>query len=103
KVDTQTRYRIGSVSKLFTATLVMKAVEEKKISLQHTLDAYFPKIKNSDKITIHQLLNHRSGIHNFTDDDEYFEYYTQPQTKSQVLKIIERGNSDFEPDTKAAY
>jgi len=103
KADTQTRYRIGSVSKLFTATLVMKAVEEKKISLQQTLDAYFPKIKNSDKITIHQLLNHRSGIHNFTDDDEYLEYYTQQQTKYQTLTIIEKGNSDFEPDTKAAY
>lgn len=103
KADTQTRYRIGSVSKLFTATLVMKAVEEKKISLLQTLDKYFPQIKNSTKITIQQLLSHRSGIHNFTDDEEYFTYYTQPNTKAQMLAVIEKGGSDFEPDTKASY
>ena len=103
KANTDTRYRIGSVSKLFTATLIMKAVEEKKILLQETLDTYFPQIKNSNKITIQQLLNHHSGIHNFTDDEEYLSYYTQPKTKVQMLSIIEEGGSDFEPDTKASY
>lgn len=103
KADPQTRYRIGSVSKLFTATLIMKAVEEKKITLQETIDTYFPHIENSDKITIHHLLNHRSGIYNFTDDEEYLEYYAQPKSKAQMLAVIEKGNSDFEPDTKAAY
>jgi len=63
----ETKFRIGSISKTFTATLIMKAVELNKIALDESIHPYFPRIQNADKITIRQLLNHRSGIANFTD------------------------------------
>lgn len=103
KVDTHTKYRIGSVSKMFTATLVLKAIEENKLTLNKTIDNYFPQIENSEKITISNLLNHRSGIHNFTDDEEYLTYNTQPKTEKEIIEIITKEKSDFEPDSKATY
>lgn len=104
KPNKETKYRIGSVSKLFTATLMFKAIEEGKISLNQTIDNYFPELKNASSITISHLLNHRSGIHNFTDNkDEYLAYHTQPKTEAEMVNIITKGGSDFNPDEKAAY
>lgn len=98
-----TKYRIGSISKTFTATLIFKAIEENKLTLNQTIDKYFPIIANAKKITIGNLLNHRSGIHNFTNDNDYLEYNTLPKTEEEMLAIIAKGKSDFEPNSKAEY
>lgn len=98
-----TKYRIGSISKMFTTVLIFKAIEEKKISLSSTIDKYFPTIVNAKKITVGNLLNHRSGIHNFTNDSLYLSYNTLPKTEVEMLKIIKDGKSDFEPNSKAEY
>lgn len=103
KANAETKYRIGSISKMFTAVLIFKAIEQRKLRLNETLDNYFPQIENSKKITIENLLNHRSGIHNFTDDDDYLTYNTQPKTEKEMVDIIVKGNSDFEPNSKAQY
>jgi D-alanyl-D-alanine carboxypeptidase len=102
-LNTGTRYRIGSISKVFTATMVLMAVEENKITLNQTLDLYFPEIENAKKITIEHLLSHRSGIHNFTNDPAYLQYNTQYKSKGDMVKIIAEAKSDFEPDSKASY
>lgn len=103
KSDPNTKYRIGSISKMFTAVMVLKAVEENKISLTQTLDKYFPQIENADKITIANLLNHRSGIHNFTNDPAYLTYHTNPKSEKEMVEIIAKGKSDFAPDSKGEY
>ncbi len=103
KANENSKYRIGSISKTFTTVVVMKAVEENKLDLNQTIDKYFPEIKNADKITVANLLYHRSGIHSFTDDKEYLDWNTQPKTGKELLEIIVKGGSDFEPDTKSAY
>lgn len=103
KATTATKYRIGSISKMFTAALILKAVEENKTSLAQTLDRYFPQIENSKKITIGNLLNHRSGIHSFTDDDDYLTYNTVPKSEKEMLALIAKGKSDFEPNSKGEY
>lgn len=104
KPNKETKYRIGSVSKLFTATLMFKAIEEGKITLNQTIDNYFPEIQNANIITISHLLNHRSGIHSFTDSkEEFLSYHTQPKTETEMVNIITKGGSDFKPDEKAAY
>lgn len=103
KATKNSKYRIGSISKSFTAVLVLKATEEKKLDLAQTIYKWFPTIKNADKISIKQLLSHRSGIHNFTDDNEYLTWNTQPKTEKEMLEIIAKGGSDFEPDSKAEY
>lgn len=103
KPDANTKYKIGSITKTFTATMVLKAVEENKLSLDQTIDKYFPSVTNAKKITISNLLNHRSGIYNFTNDEAYLEYYTTARTEAEMVDIIAKGGSVFEPDAKAEY
>ena len=62
-VDTRTL--IGSLTKTFTAVVVMQLVEEGKISLDDTLGTWFPDQPNADKITVRMLLSHTSGINNY--------------------------------------
>lgn len=103
KATENSKYRIGSISKSFTTVLILKAVEEKKLDLNQTIDKWFPTIKNAKKITVKYLLSHRSGIHNFTDDKDYLTWNTQPKTEKEMVEIIEKGGSDFQPNSKAEY
>lgn len=103
KANENTKYRIGSISKSFTAVMVLKGVEDKKINLNQTIDKWFPMITNAKKITIKNLLNHRSGIHNFTDNKDYLTWNTQPKTAKEMIEIITKSGSDFEPNNKSAY
>lgn len=98
-----TEYRIGSITKTFTSVLVMKTVERNKLSLDQKIDKWFPSIKNAGEISVSDLLYHRSGIHNFTDDSTYLNWNTQPKTHPEMLQIIEKGGSDFQPGTKMQY
>ncbi|KFF05824.1 serine hydrolase domain-containing protein [Flavobacterium reichenbachii] len=103
KSSINTKYRIGSISKTFTASLIFKAVEENKINLNQTIDRYFPTIKNAKTITVSNLLNHRSGIHDFTNDPDYLKWNTQPQSKAKMIERITAGDIVFEPNTKGKY
>ncbi|MFN3755088.1 serine hydrolase domain-containing protein [Flavobacterium sp.] len=100
---TATKYRIGSISKMFTSCLIFKAVEENKLTLNKTIDVYFPSVPNANKITIGNLLNHRSGIYNLTNSGEYMSYNTKPKTEAEMVAIIAKSKSVFEPNSKAEY
>jgi CubicO group peptidase (beta-lactamase class C family) len=103
KATEKTKYRIGSITKSFTAILILKAIENKKLDINETIDKWFPTITNSKKITIKQLLTHRSGIHNFTNNVDYLQWNTQSKTEKEMIEIIKKGGSDFQPSTRAAY
>ena len=103
KVNENTKFRIGSISKTFTAALIFKAIEEKKLTLADKLDKYFPTVPNAPKITIAQLLSHSTGIHNFTNDESYLTWNTAAHTEAQLLDIIVKGGSDFEPGSQNEY
>lgn len=103
KANMNTQYRIGSVSKIFTAVLVMQAVEEKKLSLQTKLSEFYPAIPNASKITVEQMLQHRSGIRNLTDEAEYWDYHLKLQTEKQITDTITKYASVFAPGEKHEY
>jgi CubicO group peptidase (beta-lactamase class C family) len=103
KSTENSKYRIGSISKMFTSTLIFKAIEEKKLKLNQTIERFFPNLENAKTITIGNLLNHKSGIHNFTSDEEYLKYNTQPKSESEMMAIIEKAKSDFAPNAKNEY
>jgi D-alanyl-D-alanine carboxypeptidase len=103
KSDINTKYRIGSISKTYTAVLIFKAIEENKLSLDQTIESYFPEIENANKITIAQLLQHRSGIHNFTNDKSFFDYHTKYKSPKDMLALISSLGSDFEPNSRGEY
>jgi len=99
----QTKYRIGSITKMFTATMIFQLIEDGKLNLTTTVDKFFPQLPNAKKITISNLLNHRSGLHNFTDDSEYVTWETQPKTQDEMLAIISKSPVDFQPNEKFSY
>ncbi len=101
--SSDSRYRIGSISKTFTTVLVFKAIDAKKLALEQTLDDFFPEVANAEAITIKQLLGNRSGIHNITNDSLYLTYMTQPKSQEEMLELIVDAGSDFEPDSKFQY
>ncbi|WP_312076498.1 serine hydrolase domain-containing protein [Chryseobacterium sp.] len=103
KANINTQYRVGSISKTFTAVLMMKAVEENKIYLSQKLSDFYPEIPNAKKITIENLLQHRSGIHNLTDENEYLQYYTQKKSEKELIDIIKKYDSDFNPGIQFQY
>ena len=103
KADVATRYKIGSISKMFTSVVIFQLVEEKKLTLETKLSKFFPSIKNSENITIENLLEHSSGIYSFTNDADYKEYAKLPKTRAELMKKIKAGNPVFEPGEGAEY
>ncbi len=98
-----TRYRIGSISKMFTGTMIFQLIEAGKLGLNTKLSSYFPQIPNADKITIGEMLSHRSGIFNFTNDSTYVSYMTQQKSEAEIVNIIQKYKPAFEPDSKSEY
>ncbi|HZG00407.1 MAG TPA: serine hydrolase [Chitinophagales bacterium] len=103
QADENTKYRIGSISKTFTAVMVFQLIEAGKLSLDTKLSTFFPKIQNADKITMGMLMSHRSGLHSVTDDKDYLKWNTKPITHEAMLKKIEKYKPEFQPDEKAQY
>ena len=100
---TATRYRVGSITKTFTAAMIFQFVEEGKLKLSDTLDKFFPQIPNAGKITIAHLLTHRSGIHDFIREPDFRAWSLNPRTKDETLAFIAKGKPDFEPGEKRSY
>jgi len=75
--DPKSLFKIASISKLYTAVAATKLVKEKRLSFDKTLTEYLPELKgrieNADEITSKMLIQHRSGIPNFTDNPAFWE------------------------------
>lgn len=101
-----TKFRIGSVTKQFTATLILQLVDEGKIKLDGKLTDYLPDYRadTGSKVTIHQLLNHTSGIPSYTSRPDFFpEHSRDAYTVAEFVKKFASGDLEFEPGTKFSY
>ena len=98
-------FKIASVSKLYVAVAVAKLVKDKQLSLDKTLADYLPKlvdrIANADKITLRMMVQHRSGIPNFTDTPSY--WVDPPKANKENLELVLDKPADFEPDGEYCY
>ena len=103
KNNANTKFRIGSISKTFTATIILQMVDEGKLSLNNSLHQYFPEIPNSKNITISDMLYHRSGIYNITTDKNFKIWISEPRNKKEMLAKIKGHKSIFKPDSKTEY
>jgi D-alanyl-D-alanine carboxypeptidase len=84
--------------------MILQLVEEGKLKLTDTLDKFFPQVPNAKKITIVQILSHRSGIPNVRrDQNSQGNVNTTPITKDEMLALIAKATPDFEPDSKQSY
>ena len=98
-----TGYRIGSISKTFTAAIIMKLIEENQLTLTTSLATFYPEIENAQDITIEQMLRHRSGIFNYTSASDYASWMEQPITKEALIARIADYGSAFAPGERNEY
>lgn len=103
KSNVKTKYRVGSISKVFTSTLVYLAIDEGKIKLDDPLSKYIEEFPKGDEISIGQLLNHHSGIYNFTNVNDYLDWCTMRFSREEILKKIIDNGFAFEPGAKGEY
>src|SRR6185436_5340070 len=102
----ETRFRLGSITKQFTATVILQLVEQGKIKLDGKLSDYLPDYRKDvgEKVTIHHLLTHTSGIPSYTSQPGFFENVSRnPYKVDEFVKKYASGNLEFEPGSKFLY
>ncbi|MEZ5044661.1 MAG: serine hydrolase domain-containing protein [Saprospiraceae bacterium] len=101
----QALFKIASISKLYDAVAVTKLVSDGRLSLDKTIADYLPelvgRIENADKITLRLMIQHRSGIPNFTDAPDFWA--APPGTYEESLALILDKPANFEPDEDYEY
>jgi len=99
----ETKYRIGSVTKQFTAACILQLVEAGKLSVTDKLSKFYPDFPKGDSVTIHMLLNHTSGIASYTDVKEFMTVATLSLSKDSMISFFKNKPYNFSPGTKWAY
>lgn len=98
-------FKIASISKLFNAVVIAKLVNDERLSLDKTISEYFPelmdKIENADKITLRMLVQHRSGIPNYSDYPGFWS--NPPRSSEESLELISGLPANFSPDEDYEY
>ena len=100
-----TVFQIGSVTKQFTAAAIMKLVEKGKIDLHAPINNYLPDAYKPNKwndVTVHQLLSHTSGIHEFGDREDY-DIACKDMTVEGELQEARKKELDFRPGEEHRY
>jgi CubicO group peptidase (beta-lactamase class C family) len=104
--DAQALFKIASISKLYIATAAAKLVHSQALSLDDTLAELLPelagKVENADRITLRMLLQHRSGIPNFTDHGE-FAWSVAQMDPNEQLRLAVSLPAEFEPGAGQRY
>jgi CubicO group peptidase (beta-lactamase class C family) len=100
----QTVYQIGSIGKQFTAVAVMMLAAEHKLDLDDPLSKYLPEIPSSwGKVTLRLMLNHQSGIPQFTTPERQLLDVVHDYTDLELIQLASGQPLDFEPGTDVSY
>jgi CubicO group peptidase (beta-lactamase class C family) len=99
-----TKFRLGSLTKQFTAAAILLLQEEGKLALDDPLSRFIPSAPDTWKgVTIQQLLTHTSGIPSFTDFPEYETHKREPDGPAQTMAYIRDRPLEFPPGEKFKY
>ncbi len=99
----QTKFRLGSVTKQFTAMAVMELQEKGLLRVEDPVKKFLPDYPNGDKITIRHLLTHTSGIPNFTDFPDYVTTMALPTPAEKIVERFKDKPLEFAPGEKFKY
>lgn len=103
-VTTDDRFRIGSITKTVHTTAVLRLVDQGLLSLDDTVADHIDTVPWGDRITIRDLLRHRSGIADYTDLIGYFvTHLDEPHTPDEIIGICVEEGMLYEPGTEARY
>lgn len=96
--DEKSIFQVYSITKSFTSTMIMKLVEEEKLSLTDKLSKFYPDFPKGDSITVEHLLTHTSGIYDYTRGNDMPD-----QTEASFIKFIQTKPLDFSPGSGWSY
>lgn len=99
-------FKIASISKLYVSVAITKLINNKQLSLDHTLGEHFPelvgRIEHAENITVQAMVQHRSGIPNFTDHPGFWDNPDNLNSKEALALVVDLPAS-FEPNTGYEY
>lgn len=102
--DGDTKFRLGSVSKQFTAAAILLLQERGKLSLDAPVRTFLPDAPAAwEKVTVRHLLSHTGGVPNFTSFDDYGKTKTLPATLDSLTARFRDKPLEFQPGEKFAY
>lgn len=99
----KTKFGIASITKQFTAALILKLYEDNRLKLDDTLDMYLPEYEIGKKITVHQVLSNCSGIANFSLDIDFTSFVESEDVTKALVDYIISLPLMFEPGSKFYY
>jgi len=104
-VSNESVFRVGSVTKQFTAVALLLLAEEGKLSLQDKLSKYYANFPRADDITLEQMLHHTAGIYNYTSEPNFVNDGMVHRTTDEMVEFIGKlpKTQDFEPGTDWSY
>jgi D-alanyl-D-alanine carboxypeptidase len=103
KITSDLRFCAGSIAKIFTATVILSLIEEDRLSLENSVEKWFPEIGWASQVTVNHLLTHTSGIPSFDnvkDYDSNRHLYSNPE---KLLSYVAKRGLLFEPGKHFAY
>lgn len=106
-ITSNTLFSIGSITKTFISTLILKLESEDKLSIHDPLSKYLPQYSRWENITIEQLLDMTSGINNYTNDDKFKndleQHFKQDWNSDLLIDMAYQYPDDFKPGTNWNY
>jgi len=104
QMSLESKFRIGSITKQFTAVLLLRLVEEGKLNLKDPIQNYIPEFPFKDKtITIEHLLTHTSGIPEYLDWEKYHDKWGQKYAPNALMELIKDEPLEFNPGDAFEY
>jgi CubicO group peptidase (beta-lactamase class C family) len=103
KVTPRTKFRIGSVTKQFTAAAVLRLQEMGKLSVEDPLSKYRPDFPRGSEVTLRHLLTHTSGIHSYTSKPDLPRISLLPTTTEEHIRSFQNDAYDFDPGARWSY
>lgn len=102
-VTPDTKFRIGSVTKQFTAAAILKLQENNLLNVNDKLSTFIPDYPRGNEVTIHHLLTHTSGIHSYTSKDGFEGNVTKPILRDSLINVFKNDPYDFNPGERMLY
>ena len=102
-ITTETKFRIGSISKQVTAAAILRLAEQGKLALGDPLEKYFPGFPHGRDITLRHLLTHTSGLHSYTEKPEFLGRVAKAIEPGKLIAWFQDDPPDFAPGAGFHY
>lgn len=96
-------FRLGSITKQFTAVAILQLAAQGKLSLQDEIKKYMPDLPFAETITVEHLLHHTSGIKSYTDKPDFFSNLRMDKSPMEVINLTTKDSLEFKPGSQWNY